>query len=770
MDDSLRRTIGGWAILIVSLFVAIVSAQTDWARIAENEQRATIAELSVTPASQQIHIVEIDAESIAAARQWPWNRDHYARLVRQLDAAGARSIVFDIDFSSHSSLEGDAAFAHAIDEIDASVVLATFSQSASETSQDRLDALPIPALRTNSSLASASVMPDRDARVRRMLYGTITDGTPRPSLSAQIAGAAGAVDSSYAIDFSIDPATIPRHSFIDVERGTFDKQSVAGKDVLVGATAIELGDRYGVPTYGVIPGVTIQALAAETLIAGGLQELGWIPLLAISAIFAFFITRAQDYRSIAVRLAGSFGVILLAAIASYHGAMTVLEGIPGIVTLAVAAAAQSIRVARAQLKQKALIDSETGLPNAMAFEARKFSGEGFVAAAFIKDFDSILAVVGTANIGKFFDRLVDRITSKGLVGEVFRADNRMIAWTHDGDFDELVSAFEALSEALKKPLQVGGSRIDAAMTFGVAAGGELAVAARAASVAASEDKLWHAHEDAEAAIIEQRVSLMGELDQAIEAGQLHVLYQPKLQIATDSIDSVEALVRWEHPERGHLRPDLFIPLAEEANRIEPLTLFVLKQTIADLHSWAQAGIIMSAAVNVSAKLISSERFANTVEQILIDTGVPCDRLIFEVTESAALRDQEMAAKNLQCFRNFGVLISMDDYGTGQSTLSYLQKLPLAELKIDRAFVQTAHEDRSNGLMVRSTIQLAHSLGLRVVCEGVEEEECLQFLREAGCDYAQGYFVSRPLSAVKLTTKLLADGAGQDAQQDALDEI
>ena len=124
--------------------------------------------------------------------------------------------------------------------------------------------------------------------------------------------------------------------------------------------------------------------------------------------------------------------------------------------------------------------------------------------------------------------------------------------------------------------------------------------------------------------------------------------------------------------------------------------------------------------------------------------MPHERLIFEVTESAAMLDPEAAARNLERFRSLGVLISIDDYGTGQSTLSYLQQLPLKELKIDRVFVQNAHKSRSDGLMVRSTIDLAHSLGLRVVCEGVEDEECLEFLRENGCDYAQGYLIAKPL--------------------------
>lgn len=740
-------------ILVVSLVIAIACAQFDWVRNFENDQHSAVARLFDHKASEQIHIVEVDAESIAATREWPWSRDRYARLVRELDAAGARSIVFDIDFSSHSSPEGDAAFASAIAGAQPSVVLPTFAQAASETSERRLDALPIPILREHSILASASVRPDGDARVRRMVFGTETNGVPRPSMSAQLAGASGAIDTFFPIDFSIDPDSIPRHSFIDIEQGDFDAPSLAGKDVLVGATAIELGDRYGVPIHGIIPGVTIQALAAETLLAGGVTELGWLPMVLLAGITCFFIARTQSKRRIAVLTGAALLAVLAIAVTAYHAALIMFDIVPAGIAIMLAGMLQTGRIMREEQHLRSLTDSETGLPNALAFATEDRPADGFVATAFIKDFESIQAVIGKEEIGNFIQRLVDRMTNARPLGEAFRADTRVIAWRHTGEFETLVDAFDALTQAMRRPIAIGGRRVDVSLAFGIASDGDLAASSRAASEAAKDNRVWHAHEDAEAAIIEQRVSLMGELDEAVEKGQLKVVYQPKLRLETDRIESVEALVRWEHPVRGFMRPDHFIPLAEETDRIEPLTLFVLNRTISDLNAWCKQGIVVSAAVNISAKLISSERFVSTVEHILSSTGVPRERLIFEVTESATMRDPNLSARNLERFRRLGVLISMDDYGTGQSTLSYLQNLPLSELKIDRAFVQNAHKDRSDALMVRSTIQLAHSLGLRVVCEGVEEQACLDFLRKSGCNYAQGYFISKPVGPEELTPML-----------------
>jgi EAL domain-containing protein (putative c-di-GMP-specific phosphodiesterase class I) len=225
-----------------------------------------------------------------------------------------------------------------------------------------------------------------------------------------------------------------------------------------------------------------------------------------------------------------------------------------------------------------------------------------------------------------------------------------------------------------------------------------------------------------------------------------VLYQPKFDLRAERITSAEALIRWRHPVRGDLRPDIFIPLAEETNRIDELTLFVLRRVIDDVREWRKGGLEIRAAINISARLITSADFTARVESILLEDRVPADRLIFEITESATIGQFDLACSALRRFRDLGVGVSMDDYGTGQSTLSYLKRLPLTELKIDRSFVQHAHRDHADALLVSSTVELAHQLGLQVVAEGIEEEACLDFLREIGCDYAQGYFIARPMSA------------------------
>jgi EAL domain-containing protein (putative c-di-GMP-specific phosphodiesterase class I) len=240
--------------------------------------------------------------------------------------------------------------------------------------------------------------------------------------------------------------------------------------------------------------------------------------------------------------------------------------------------------------------------------------------------------------------------------------------------------------------------------------------------------------------------LLGELDDALKNNRIAVFYQPKLNLVTRRIDAVEALVRWNHPERGLLPPDCFIPLFEERGRLDEVTLAVLSQALADAERWEVRGLRIGVAVNVSAALLTSESFEARALALVARAGVAPGQVTFEVTESAQFEDTDLAIAALQRLRTAGIRISMDDYGTGQSALNYLKLLPLSELKIDRMFVAQAHIDKGDAMLVRSTVQLAHELGLKVVAEGIEESACLEFLAQIGCDYAQGYFVGRPLVA------------------------
>lgn len=201
----------------------------------------------------------------------------------------------------------------------------------------------------------------------------------------------------------------------------------------------------------------------------------------------------------------------------------------------------------------------------------------------------------------------------------------------------------------------------------------------------------------------------------------------------------EALARWSHPERGDIRPDLFIPIVEENGRIEKLTLHVLHNAIRDFSGLDEN---LSVAVNISMRMIGRNRLVEPIRAMLERYHMGAQRLTLEITESAAPAG-EAGIQELNRLRELGVSISIDDYGTGQSTLSYLKTLPATELKIDRSFVQLIRSSKSDATVVDSTIKLAHALGLRVVAEGVDSEETLALLRAMDCDIIQGFHIGEP---------------------------
>jgi EAL domain-containing protein (putative c-di-GMP-specific phosphodiesterase class I)/CHASE2 domain-containing sensor protein len=754
-----------WAILsslAVGVAIGLAGAGTTGER-AINEMGWA---LHPQPASGKLHIVEIDARSIAAIDRWPWPRRNHAQLIDQLRAAGVASIAFDVDFSSRSASADDIDLASALVRAKGQVILPTFRQSGGSRG-GWVDSLPIASLRDHSIAAAVSVQADTDGFVRRAPVGTVTEGLPRPSLSAMIAGHAGSAGQDFPINFAIDPASIPRHSFIDIRDGRFDRASLAGKNVVVGATAVEMGDRYVVPVHGVIPGVVLQSLAAETLMAGVPREAGWPVGLIVAALVGWFVIGRRSTQALVVAGVAAPIVLIALKFVAQLGLNWSVEIVPALVSVFLTAIAAAVMQIAAAARRRLLYDLETGLPNRRALEAAlRGRGQGALVAAHIVEFDKIGAALGTDVVAELIVRLRDRVTHLQTTQTIYRIEDRVLCWAYEGDGD-LDERMIEIRSAMLHPLELRGRRVDVTFVLGYAQGETsdpsqlIANAALAAERARSTGSAWHVHQASDGEAADLELSLLGELDEAIAAGQIEVLYQPKLDLSKGAIVSVEALVRWHHPTRGFLRPDVFIPLAERSDRIAGLTLHVLEQTLTDLAHWQRAGHSITGAINVSAKLLGSAAFGKELRRSLGRAFVEPDRLVLEVTESAAMNDPETAAAALRSFCELGVAISMDDYGTGQCTLSYLRQLPLSELKIDRSFVQHVHENAGDAVLVRSTVRLAHELGLKVVAEGVEDADCLAYLRSIGCDLAQGYLISRPVPAGEIL-HLLEGRAAQAA--------
>jgi EAL domain-containing protein (putative c-di-GMP-specific phosphodiesterase class I) len=334
------------------------------------------------------------------------------------------------------------------------------------------------------------------------------------------------------------------------------------------------------------------------------------------------------------------------------------------------------------------------------------------------------------------------------------------------DADALGPVLERLHEALEEPIQVQSLPIGVEASIGIAIypdhGEDPQTLIQRADIAmyeAKRDGLSHVfYDDSTHEHDVTSLTLVAELRRAISERELVLYYQPKASLDSGIVTSVEALVRWVHPQRGLVPPDSFIPLAQETSLIGPLTLYVIEEALRQVRSWREQGIELSVAANLSTRNLLDRGFPDLVKQLLARWDVDPQDLELEVTESSMLANPTRAKAVLNELSELGIRLSIDDFGTGYSSLAYLRELPVDEIKIDRSFVIGMGAQEGDAVIVRSTVDLGRNLGLEVVAEGVETLEHWEKLRELGCNTAQGYFLSRPVPAAELGEWLRARSA------------
>ena len=707
-------------------------------------------------ASGEVHLVEIDAKSLSALNRWPWPRSNHAQLIDRLNEAGIQQIVFDVDFSAPSTDAEDQALAAAISRAKGKISLPTFRQPASTSSDKEIENLPLAILRRDVFLGSVNVHPDNAGQVNRYPFGTVTAGTPRPSLGAILANASGPVAKDFRIDQSIELTTIPRHSFVDILQGRFDKGALKDKKIIIGATAIEIGDRYATARFGVIPGVLIQALAAETLIAGSvIPDCGPWPMLflALAGVVISFRSFGDQ------RLVGGTSALVIAvsififALMAERHRLAHFEIAPALLLVLCALAAHYVVGMFQSITKERRFDQESGLPNLVSWQSQKCTAEQCVViVAEIVNFGSILSTLCEKDAVLFFRAISDRLELASGRGLLYRIGREHFCWKPETDDKEQAeSLLESTAHLFNAPLQINGRSIRATLCFGAAKGrmNDWAALANKATLAAKhagemgERFVWH--DDSLAHDTDQSLLIISEFDEALMTGQISVVYQPKFSLAHQRVTGAEALVRWHHPSRGTISPAIFVPVLERENLMEPLTLFVLRQAVDDMAQWNAFGQPIGCAVNISASLLVNSAFVDRAIAIVSRSDVDPKLVTFELTETAALSSLERAASTLDRFKQLGIRLSIDDYGTGQSTLSYLKRFSADEIKIDQSFVKLVATDNANRIMVRSTTEMAHALGLSVVAEGVEDSAAMDILREIGCDVIQGWFIGKPVT-------------------------
>jgi diguanylate cyclase (GGDEF)-like protein len=418
-----------------------------------------------------------------------------------------------------------------------------------------------------------------------------------------------------------------------------------------------------------------------------------------------------------------------------------------------------------QLERQGLQDSLTLLPNRVwlqqhlteaVAEARR---NGVPLALIVLDLRRFRVVNGTLGHATG-DRLLEQVATR-LQNEL-RGDDAAARLgadvfgilRHGVEPGTASEAAERLYQLMEAPFQIDQTPIELEAHCGVATfpaladdGVQLLQRAELALNQAKADgerfAIFKGEKDTDS---RRRLLMFGMLRGALQRNELLLHYQPKLDLTSGAIVGAEALVRWDSPELGRVSPGEFIPLAEQTSLIKPLTAWVLEEALRQLVAWEAAGIRTRVAVNLSARNLTDEKLPERIAELLELGHIKPKRMMMEITESAVMQNPERAAVVLERLREIGVGLSIDEFGTGYSSLTYLRTLPADELKIDRSFVQEIDANEGNATIVRSVINLAHSLGLKVVAEGVETEAELRRLITLGCDLAQGYLISRPLPA------------------------
>ncbi len=865
-------------------------------------------------ATSNLVIVTMDADSLDELGTWPWPRSYHARVLDALIDAGAVRVAFDVDFSSTSIPEEDAAFEKALARAGPRAILAVLKQRRHGQIGEGaiLFTEPLPQFRDKVSLASVSMRPNADGVVRRSQSHEPWKDDRVPFIATQLAGLENEPSKTFYVDFGIRPDTIPSISYADIMAGRFDPALIAGKSVIVGTTAVQLGDLLSVPSWGILPGVQVIALAYESMVQGrtlyrlgspfvlaiaavfilgfGTMYAGWnwrkgllwltvtsvavlgatvvahqqciildssAILVAITLCFVSGVIRRSGWKSLHIRKQGveikdkdtmmkgvvenSFDAILILddtglirdanpaaheiiGTAAYTGqgngeidgdglaGQPVGNFIPGATRLILRegaaprpASANHIHEMTAQrmdgsefpveiamremttasarwhiafvrditdrkahehaLEHQALHDALTGLPNRTYLYKRlqeyiaraPQSGERF--ALLLLDLNRFKEIndtlghhIGDVLLQQIAKRLSTPLRDTDMIARL-GGDEFAILFAPAPDRHAVEKLASRLERALEEPLQCNGLILDVGASIGVSVfpddGSEATELIQRADVAmylAKNSGLPVAFYDADLDQNSVRhLTLTGELKRAIEGEELELHFQPKISVATQDVVSVECLARWAHPELGAIPAEEFIELAEQTGMIRDLTTWALKTAIKQSAQWRAKGIDLDVAVNLSAKILRNQELPDLINRLLKEHGVSPDHLVLEITESAIMVDSERAKAVIDQLAENGFKLSIDDFGTGYSSLAYLKELPVRELKIDKSFVLNLAEDVNDQVIVNSTINLAHNLGLKVVAEGVENVESLALLADMGCDVAQGWFVSKALA-------------------------
>lgn len=741
-------------IALIAIFLGLISAVIELPMPAEDFYKAARAQLRTRPAPQDIAFIAIDDATLAAYNQEYPDRVQDSMLIDYLIASGVQRVVFDRAHAGAQTPITDKQFARTLEKHRGRVWLGFIpEQDAMLYSSPEI--VPLPEFRERANLATMLSRGSPFGLAISLPTIVPFDGKQEQSISAVLANYEGP-ERMFRVDYAFNLATIPSYSYNDVLTGKVDASALKGKNVVIGEAYFLSEDYYFLPFDGEgrVPGAYFHILGAHTLKQGVPLDLLWFPAMALAAgaILVQALGRRRSAKPMWITALGLLAVTFV--LDEYVIHIDIMSAL-----LAMAGAAWGFR--RINLKYySADVDAMT----TTAIGSDQPSTGRDVYALKIANLAELSEDWSARETGDFVNTLIAYVKGPGEAGDVAFERDLLVWLAPRMETVDLERHADGLALMLKTAISYEWQSANGAAALGIDTNHDLPVSLRikkamqAADEAALRGLRYVINDAAHLEARNNRLEMIRVLEQGLRDRNIAVAYQPKIDLTSGRIVGAETLIRWKPDGGDFVNAQELVLAAEAGDRINELTLVVMETALLDGKRAIALDPRFKLAVNMSAKSLSDTHLLFDIMTMLGRFDFPPENLTLELTETAKLEDHRIAPQ-VAALKACGIGLSIDDFGTGQSNLEYIEKLPSSELKIDKKFVQQMITSGESLAVVRATIEIAHSLGKTVVAEGVESHEVAATLRAMGCDQAQGYLFSQ---AIGMSELLAMMGGGRSA--------
>jgi EAL domain-containing protein (putative c-di-GMP-specific phosphodiesterase class I)/CHASE2 domain-containing sensor protein len=729
-------------VALIAIVLGTVSGLTELPLPAEDAYRVARANIRVRPAPQDIVLIALDERTLNNLGKGLPSRVDDSALIERLVAAGVEQIVWDRAHADPQTPEGDEQFARTLERHKGKVWLGMIPHAA-RTFQKVEQILPHEDFRPYARAASMMFEASPFRLGARIPTEVETSGAQYPAIAAVLSGYEGPA-ARFRPDLAYDPRTFPTYSYLDVLRGTVGAADLKGKKVIIGEAYLLSTDVFEHPVYGRFPGATLHIVGAHTLKRGTPIDLFWYPamLVAAIAITAQAVSRRRSFRLLWIAAGGLLAITI------------VLDETPVSIDIMSGLLALGIASFGFHRISKKYYSGDVDAMTTSALSLDRANAGRDVYALKISNLSEISEDWSERDLGEFVNSLIAYVKEPGEVADVALERDVLVWFAPRMDAVSLERHADGLALMLKTAISYDWQSSNSAPALGIdinyalPIGQRIKKAMQAADEAAARGVRFIINDAAHLEARNHRLEMIRLLEKGLRDRDITVAYQPKVDLASGRIVGAETLIRWR-PDGGELvNPQDLVLAAEAGDRINELTLVVMEGALLEAKQAVALDPRFKLAVNMSAKSLSDTHLLFDIMTLLGRYDYPAENLTLELTETAKLEDHRIAPQ-IAALKARGIGLSIDDFGTGQSNLEYIEKLPSSELKIDKRFVQHMATSEESRAVVRATIEIAHSLGKIVVAEGVEDAAVVAELKAMGCDQAQGYFFSQAIAMPEL---------------------